>query len=69
MYYIFLIVILSLSLYNSYTIMIHSKKPLIPSLYSIIVNNYKIVIIPNDSLNPAHPVVIEQVELQLKYQM
>ena len=34
------------------------ERPLIPGLYLMLVNNCKIIMILNDSLNPAHPVVI-----------
>ena len=46
-----------------------NEKPLIPGLYLIIVNNYKIIIIPKDSLNPEHPIVVAQAKPQLKDQM
>ena len=45
------------------------EKPFIHSLFLIIVNNYKIEIIPNDSLNPAHPIVVAQAKPQPKDQM
>ena len=35
----------------------------------MIVKNYKIIIIPNDSLNPAHPIKVAQAKPQLKDQM
>ena len=35
----------------------------------MIVNYYKTTILPNNSLNPAHPIVIAQVKLQLNYQI
>ena len=34
------------------------ERSLIPGLFLITVNNYKIIIIPNNSLNPAHPIVV-----------
>ena len=46
------------------------KRPLIPGVYLMIVNNYKTILtIQNDSLNPAHLVVIVQAESQAKEQM
>ena len=45
------------------------EKSLIPGLYLVIVNNYKTIIIPNDSLKLAHPIVVSQAKLQLKNQM
>ena len=42
------------------------ERPLIPGLCLMTVNNYKIIIIPNDSLNLAYPVVIAYAELQPK---
>ena len=35
----------------------------------IIVKNYKIVIISNNSLNPAHPIAVAQAKPQPKHQM
>ena len=35
----------------------------------MIVNNYKRIIIPNDSLNPAYPIVVAQAKLQPKNKM
>ena len=35
-----------------------NERPLIAGLYLVIVNNCKIMIMPNDSLNPAYLVVI-----------
>ena len=45
------------------------ERPLIPGLIIIIINNYKRIIIPNDSLKQAHPIVVAQAELQPKNQM
>ena len=45
------------------------KRPLFPGLYLIIVNNYKSIIVPNYSLNPAHPITVVQAEPQPKDQM
>ena len=38
------------------------KEPLFPSLYLIIVNNYKAITVPNSSLNPEHPIAVAQVK-------
>ena len=46
-----------------------SERLLIPGLYLTIVNNYKIIIVPNDSLNPAHLIVIAQAKPQPKDQL
>ena len=46
-----------------------SKIPLFSGLYLILVNNYKRRTLPNDSLNPAHPIIVAQVKLQPKDQM
>ena len=35
------------------------ERPLFLGLYLIIVNSIKTIIIPNSSLNPAHPIVVE----------
>ena len=45
------------------------EKPLIPGLYLMIVNNYKIITIPSDSLNQVHLVVIVPAKFQPKDQM
>ena len=45
------------------------KKPLISGLYLMIVNNYKRVIIQNNSLNPGCPIVVAQAKPQPKDQM
>ena len=45
------------------------EKPLFPGLYLIIVNNYKRIIVLNDSLNPAQPIVVAQAKPQPKDQM
>ena len=45
------------------------EKPLFPGLYLIIVNNYKTIIVPNNSLNPAHPIAVAQAKPQPKDQM
>ena len=39
--------------------MVASIRPLFPGLYLIIVNNYKAKIVPNHSLNLAHPIAVE----------
>ena len=44
----------------------YSEKPLILGLFLVIVNNYKNIFIPNDSLNPAPLVVIAQAKPQPK---
>ena len=45
------------------------ERPLIPGLYLIIVNSFKAIIIVNDSLSTAHPIVIAQAKPQPKDQM
>ena len=45
------------------------EKPLFLDLCLIIVNNYKTIIMPNDSLNPAHLIVVAQAKPQPKDQM
>ena len=45
------------------------ERPLTPGLYLIIVNNYKTIIIPNDSSDPAHPILVAQAKPQPKEQM
>ena len=45
------------------------ERPLFPGLYLIIVNNYKTIIVPNNSLNPAHPIAVAQAKPQPKDQM
>ena len=35
-----------------------SEKTLSPGLYLIMVNNYKTIVIINDSSNPVHPIVV-----------
>ena len=42
------------------------ERPLIPGLYLMTVNNYKRIIITNDSLNSEHPIVIAQANPKLK---
>ena len=42
------------------------ERPFIPGLYLIIVNNYKGIIVLNDILNPAHPIVVAQAKPQPK---
>ena len=37
-----------------------SESTLIPGCCSILVNNYKVITIPNDSLNPAYPIEVAQ---------
>ena len=44
------------------------KRYLIAGLYLMIVNNYKGITIPNDSLNLAHPIVVAQAKPQVKDQ-
>ena len=39
------------------------ERPLILGLYLIIVKNYKTIIVPNNSLNPAHPIAVAQAKL------
>ena len=43
--------------------------PLIHSLFLIIANNYKTIIIPNDNLNLAHPIALAQMKPEPKDQM
>ena len=45
------------------------ERPLFPGLYLIIVNNYKAIIVPNHSLNPAHPIAVVQAKTQPKDQI
>ena len=45
------------------------RRPLNLGLYLIIVNNYKTMILPNNSSNLAHPIVVAQVKPQPKDQM
>ena len=45
------------------------ERPLFPGLYLIIVNNYKTIIVPNNSLNPAYPIAVAQAKPQPKDQM
>ena len=45
------------------------ERSFIPDLYLMIVNNYRIIIILNDTFNPANPIVIEQAKTQPKNQM
>ena len=47
----------------------YSDRPFILSLYLIIINNYKIIIVPNDCLNPAYLIVVAQAKPQPKYQI
>ena len=47
----------------------NSERPLIPGLYLLIVNDYKTMVMPNDSLNLAHPIVVAQAKLQPKDQI
>ena len=42
------------------------ERPLFPGLYLIIVNNYRRIMIPNDSLNPAHLIAVAQAKPQSK---
>ena len=46
-----------------------NERPLFPCLYLIIVNNYRRIMILNDSLNPTHPIVVAQVKVQPKDHM
>ena len=46
-----------------------SERPLIPGLYSVTIDNDKIVVIPNDSLNPAHSIVVAQIKPQPRDQI
>ena len=43
-----------------------SERPFFPGLYLMIVSNCKRIIVPNDSLNPAHPIVVTQAKPQQK---
>ena len=45
------------------------ERPLFPGLYLTIVYNYKIITVPNNSLNPAHPIAVAQAKPQPKDQM
>ena len=45
------------------------ERPLFPGLYLTIVYNYKTIAVPNNSLNPAHPIAVAQAKLQPKDQM
>ena len=45
------------------------ERPLFPGLYLIIVYNYKTITVPNNSLNPAHPIAVEQAKPQPKDQI
>ena len=45
------------------------KRALFPSLYSIIVKNYKTIIVPNNILNAAHPIAVAKANPQPKDQM
>ena len=45
------------------------ERPLFPGLYLIIVNNNKTIIVPNNSLNPKHPIAVAQVKPQPKDQI
>ena len=37
-----------------------SEKPLFSGINLMLVNNYKRIFLSNDSLSPAHPIVLEQ---------
>ena len=43
-----------------------NERALVPGLHLIIVNNYKTIIIPNGSLNPANYIVVAQAKPQPK---
>ena len=45
------------------------ERPLFPGLYLTIVYNYKTIAVPNNSLNPAHPIAVAQAKPQPKDQM
>ena len=45
------------------------ERPFLTDFYLIIVKNYKTIIIPNNSRNPAHPIAVAQAKLQPKEQM
>ena len=45
------------------------ERPLLPGFYLTIVYNYKTIIVPNSSLNPAHPIAVAQAKPQPKDQM
>ena len=45
------------------------ERPLITGIYLMIINNYKIIIVTNDSLNPTHPIVVAQVKSKPNNQM
>ena len=45
------------------------ERPLFPGLYLIIVNNYKAIIVPKNSLKPVHPIAVAQAKLQPKDQI
>ena len=46
-----------------------NERPLIPGLDLIIVNNYKVIIILNDILSPAHPIEVAQAKARPKDQI
>ena len=45
------------------------ERPLIVGLYLMIVKSYIVIIIPNNSLNSAHPTIIAQAKSQPEDQM
>ena len=45
------------------------ERPLFSGFYLIIVNIYRRIMIPNDSLNPAYPIIVAQVKPQPKDQI
>ena len=45
------------------------KRPKISGFYLMIVNNYKVTIIPNNSLSSEHPTVVAQAKIQAKGQI
>ena len=46
-----------------------SERPFIPGVNLMIVNNYKQITIPNNSLNPTNPIVVAQAKPQPQDQM
>ena len=47
----------------------YCKRPLFLGLYLTIVYNYITIAVPNNSLNPAHPIAVAQAKPQPKDQM
>ena len=57
-------------LFHSMKITLKSiARPLFPGLFLITVNSYKTRIVPNNNLNPAHPITVAQAKPQPKDQM